>query len=168
MKLFRRKTISCTIFLSIIASGCGPGQLFGSTLTPVPTHTPTSTQTPTSTATPKPSPTATLIPDWKGMIPIMPGATNSQDMGDSQFTDSMGATFTTGDISYEIASSKNEITAFYKQRLTNLGWKMDEEMMASTSSDLIMTKWPAFLFFAISCQGNSCEVMMHLVQGPPE
>jgi hypothetical protein len=42
--------------LSLIISGCGPGQLFGPTKTPTPTNTQTPTVTPTATITPTPTP----------------------------------------------------------------------------------------------------------------
>ncbi len=49
---------------SILLSGCGAGQLFGPTLTPIPTltSTPTVTITPTPTATPTPTTTPTITP----------------------------------------------------------------------------------------------------------
>lgn len=49
-------------------AACGPGQVFGPTLTPtptntpIPTNTPEPTATPTSTPTPEPTATATLVP----------------------------------------------------------------------------------------------------------
>lgn len=56
--------IGALVFLSWLAgslvSGCGPGQLFGPTLTPTPTAT--STPTPTATCTPTPTDTPTLTP----------------------------------------------------------------------------------------------------------
>ena len=47
--------------LSLFLSGCGPGQLFGPTITPSPTitNTPTPTLTPTNTSTPTSTPTDT-------------------------------------------------------------------------------------------------------------
>jgi hypothetical protein len=65
-----KKNISviCCLIMSLIISGCGPGQLFGLTVTPTPTTTPTlipPTATPTlvHTATSRPpTPTATLNP----------------------------------------------------------------------------------------------------------
>ena len=74
------------VFLSLLASGCGPGQLFGPTVTSTPTLTPantstpsltptlTSTSTPSSTPTEAPTPTETPAPvldlfgDWSGTI----------------------------------------------------------------------------------------------------
>ena len=53
--------ISC-LALSLIISGCGPGQLLGPTLTPTPTSTATPTLTPTPTLTLTPTPTLTLTP----------------------------------------------------------------------------------------------------------
>jgi hypothetical protein len=60
----------CFIVLNLVLSGCGPGQAFGPTLTPVPSLTPiptntpvpTSTTIPTATNTPTPAPTATATP----------------------------------------------------------------------------------------------------------
>jgi hypothetical protein len=53
-------------FLALCAASflaaCGPGQLFGSTLTPAPTSTGTSTLTATATSTPLPAPTSTPSP----------------------------------------------------------------------------------------------------------
>lgn len=46
----------CFLILSLIVSGCGPGGLFGPTMTPIPTITPTSTSTPVPTSTPTPLP----------------------------------------------------------------------------------------------------------------
>jgi hypothetical protein len=43
------------LFLALLLSSCGPGQLWGPTLTPVPT----ATSTPTTTLTPMPPPTST-------------------------------------------------------------------------------------------------------------
>ena len=54
------------IIIGLLLSACGPGQLFGPTITPTPTHTPTKTPTitPTMTLTPTetPSPTLTSVP----------------------------------------------------------------------------------------------------------
>lgn len=49
------------LMVSMLVAGCGPGQLFGPTLTPTPTPTatPTWTPTPTSTFTPTSTPTFT-------------------------------------------------------------------------------------------------------------
>ena len=70
---------SCRIILLAIGltfslSACGPGQLFGATLTPTPTITATNTSTPTPTSTPLPTYTPTLKPtpivydgEWYGI-----------------------------------------------------------------------------------------------------
>jgi hypothetical protein len=68
MKL--RLSLLAVCLFSVLAAGCGPGQLFGPTFTPTPTPTFTPTLTPTQTASPTPtatdtptltpSPTATL------------------------------------------------------------------------------------------------------------
>lgn len=62
------KLIILFLLLSTLFSACGPGQLFGPTLTPTPsatpTHTPTPTPTlpPTATSTPLPTATSTPLP----------------------------------------------------------------------------------------------------------
>ncbi len=52
----------CVLAFSLALSGCGPGQLFGPTVTPTPAITSTPTLTPTATATLTPTATATLTP----------------------------------------------------------------------------------------------------------
>ena len=70
-------TLCIGLLLSFLMSACGPGQLFGPTITPSPTFTltpsPTSTPTltPTATSTPTetpipPEPTSALSPDAEG------------------------------------------------------------------------------------------------------
>ena len=54
------RSLLIMLLLSLLISACGPGQLFGPTLTPTPTITPTSTSTLTPTATL--TPTSTLTP----------------------------------------------------------------------------------------------------------
>lgn len=68
MNAKQRAMAVCLLAVSLLISSCGPGQLFGPTLTPTPTFTPTPTvtptptNTPTSTSTSTPSPTPTLTP----------------------------------------------------------------------------------------------------------
>ena len=50
------------IVLVLVLSACGPGQVFGPTVTPTPTNTSTPTSTSTPTITPSPIPTFTPIP----------------------------------------------------------------------------------------------------------
>jgi len=52
------------VMISLLVSSCGPGQLFGPTITPspTPTLTPTITPTPTLTPTPTSTPTPTITP----------------------------------------------------------------------------------------------------------
>jgi hypothetical protein len=54
--------VTFVLFLLSISllSACGPGQVFGPTLTPTPTFTPTQTLAPTPTFTPTPAPTPTV------------------------------------------------------------------------------------------------------------
>lgn len=55
----------CFIAISVLISGCGPGQLFGPTVTPTPTVT--STLTPTLTPEPTATHTSTPIPTLDGI-----------------------------------------------------------------------------------------------------
>lgn len=63
---------SFLLFTVILLSACGPGQVFGPTITPssttTPTPTPTSTSTPTSTPTLTPTPTPTPIGGGSGFL----------------------------------------------------------------------------------------------------
>lgn len=60
------KLVNVSLFLVLALTACGPGQMFGPSVTPSPTITPTSTATftpsPTSTSTRTPKPTKTLTP----------------------------------------------------------------------------------------------------------
>lgn len=58
----QRFFITVFISVSVLLSSCGPGQLFGPTITLTPTTTPTATNTPTATFTITASPTFTLTP----------------------------------------------------------------------------------------------------------
>jgi hypothetical protein len=62
MNAIRKITIVTVLAMSLVVSGCGPGQLLGPAFTPTlaPTLTPTLTPTPAPTSTP--SPTLTPIP----------------------------------------------------------------------------------------------------------
>ena len=57
----KRINIFVSLFF-LLLSGCGPGQLFGPTITPTPTNTSTSTSTSTPTPTPTLTPTNTPTP----------------------------------------------------------------------------------------------------------
>lgn len=61
MKYF---SIAALMILVASISACGPGQVFGPTITPTPTstQTPTNTPTPTNTFTPTLTPTTTTTP----------------------------------------------------------------------------------------------------------
>jgi hypothetical protein len=66
----------------IFLSGCGPGQIFGPTITPKPTETPTSTETSTSTATNTPTFTITCTPTPTNTpTPVVIGPIISHDIG---------------------------------------------------------------------------------------
>jgi hypothetical protein len=94
MKYF--SLIACT-FLIISISACGPGSLFGPTLTPTPSSSPTPTLTPTPTATltptPTNTPTATSVPNGPCDNPLLPLGRQNQwtyrvttSSGESQFS----------------------------------------------------------------------------------
>ncbi len=59
MIIYPRAFVIFVLLFSLVLSGCGPGQVFGPTITPTPTITYTPTQTPTSTPTPTPTATST-------------------------------------------------------------------------------------------------------------
>jgi len=65
-----RNTIICFLAVSLLISGCGPGQLLGPTSTPTltPTPTVTFTLTPTSTPTPTPTPIPIVVGEWEAII----------------------------------------------------------------------------------------------------
>jgi hypothetical protein len=62
VKMLIKTVLLLVVFLT--TTGCGPGQLLGLTLTPIPTNTltPTATSSPTPTRTPTTAPTATPRP----------------------------------------------------------------------------------------------------------
>jgi len=68
MNTKQRTVAICFLAMSMLISGCGPGQLFGPTVTPTPTptSTPTRTPTPKPTATPTSTPKPTLDGVWTG------------------------------------------------------------------------------------------------------
>jgi len=81
MKKIQQTSTILIFTISLVISGCGPGQLFGPTLTPTPTNTltptstpiPTSTPMPTSTNTPTQTPTITPTntPEPTATLPIV-------------------------------------------------------------------------------------------------
>jgi hypothetical protein len=74
MNTSRKALAICVLGMSLLFSGCGPGQAFGPTVTPIPTSTsvPTSTLVPTSTSTPTQMPTATEIPTITPTVTFTP------------------------------------------------------------------------------------------------
>ena len=76
-KKFLRSNVLVFFLNSLILSGCGPGQLFGPTITPTPTHTQI---LPTSTSTPVP-PTVTLTSTLRPIdTPIPPTETGAVEL----------------------------------------------------------------------------------------
>lgn len=113
-----------SILTILVLSGCGPGQIFGPTVTPSPTHTPippTSTNTPvppTATETPVPPtptpfslrmPVGTPVSEWRG-LPIMLGAIAGEELD-------------TGAYIFTINASFVDIQNYYDLELGKLGWK---------------------------------------------
>ena len=114
------------------------------TVAPIPTNTPQPTAAPTETPAPLP-----VLTSWNE-IPILPDAiSGGEDFGDYQFI---------------TASPARIITAYYKQEMPKLGWEIREDMMASTSSDLVFNKENTFVFFLIKTEDDSNIVSIHVVQ----
>jgi len=88
MNAIQRITVLLVLAISLMASGCAPGQLFGPTVTPTPTLTATATNTPvppTATDTPEPptvapTPTPSIGSKWispkDGMVMVYVPADN--------------------------------------------------------------------------------------------
>lgn len=67
--MYTKNKAILVLVVSLVISGCGPGQILGPTLTPLPTITPTQTATPIPTQTSTPVPTlSTYIPVPRWMI----------------------------------------------------------------------------------------------------
>jgi len=79
MNTSQRITVVLVLLTSLVFSGCGPGQLFGPTITPTPTQTLTPTPTPTPTPTATPPPTATQTPTLTATP--MPSTTPTSTVG---------------------------------------------------------------------------------------
>ena len=62
MKCTRMLCLAVLLLITLLESACGPGKMFGPTLTPTPTITFTPTNTPLPTDTPPPPPTFTPVP----------------------------------------------------------------------------------------------------------
>ncbi len=80
------KFLIVLIAFSLIATSCGPGQLFGPTITPTPTNT--LTPTPTSTITPSPTstPTPTATPSPTPSCAVKNGKWESNEVGTGRAT----------------------------------------------------------------------------------
>ena len=128
-----RNTLYTLILTALLISGCGPGQLFGPTITvtPSPTETvtpspsPTSTQTPSPTNTPTATPEVTLAPwstpelpseiplkIWKG-LPIMPGALAGKETAPDRM------------YYFITKASQDEVKDYYLEVLPDYGWVSD-------------------------------------------
>ena len=139
------------LIFGFLFSSCKPSVQIVATATSVPkTETPISTNTPQPTAAPTETPAPLpVLTNWNE-IPIFPDAiSGSEEFGDYQFI---------------TASPARIITAYYKQEMAKLGWEIREDMMASTSSDLVFIKEDTFVFFLIKTEDNKNIVYIHLVQ----
>ena len=112
------------LIFGFLFSSCKPSEQVAATASSAPkTEVPISTDTPQATAAPTDTPDALpVLKSWND-IPILPDAiSGSEDLGDYQFI---------------TASPARIITAYYKQEMAKLGWEIREDMMTSTSSDLV-------------------------------
>jgi hypothetical protein len=98
MKTKLQVSIILLLISNSFLSGCGPGQLFGPTLTPTPTNTSTPTRTPTPTLTPTvDAGVQVCVEHPAGLISWWPADGNANDIqGDNDGTLLDGATFTDG------------------------------------------------------------------------
>ena len=135
----------------LLFSSCKPSEKVIATATSLP-----KTVTPISTNTPQPTQKATETPEslpaltsWNE-IPILQDAiSGNEEFGDYQFI---------------TASPARIIAAYYKQEMAKLGWEIREDMMVSTSSDLVFIKNNTYAFFLIKTEGDNNIVSIHLVQ----
>ena len=148
----KQRAITFGLLISgLLFSSCKPSEQVVATTTSAP-----KTVTPISTNTPQPTQKATETPvsspaltSWNE-IPVLPDAiSGNEEFGDYQFI---------------TASPARIITAYYKQEMAKLGWEIREDMMASTSSDLVFIKNITYAFFLIKTEGEKNIVYIHLVQ----
>ncbi len=151
MNINQRSIIFGILIFGIFFSGCSPSEQIIATAIDIPeTAIPTSTDTPQPTAaptgTPEPLPAQS---NWKE-IPIFPDAlSGSEEFGDYKFI---------------TTSPARVITAYYKQEMPKQGWEIREDMMASSSSDLVFIKDNTYVFFIIKTENDKNIVFIHLVQ----
>lgn len=70
-----KRTLIALFLLSFLISACGPGQIFGPTVTPTPTNTSIPTSTPTTAPTPIPTETPTPLPTLTPTVTVPPTET---------------------------------------------------------------------------------------------
>ncbi len=146
---------------------CGPGQLFGPTITPTPTNTATptatATSTPTRTATLTPSPTKTLRPptatatldlpsgkplaSWEG-IPIMPGALAGEVIVICRI------------YQFVTLTDQDEVLAFYLDVLPQHNWPIDFVTPNEEGGYFIYRKGYFLDFFSIHEEGGLTWVLI--------
>jgi hypothetical protein len=119
--------------------------------TPMPAEIPAKIPTATTATLPSvatSAPTQVALPaEWNG-IPVFPDAlTAEEDMGDLRMT---------------TAALPLRIVAFYKQKMPDLGWALEESM--TSGSDLVFVKDGIYAFFRVVQGDRNNEVDIHLVK----
>jgi Tol biopolymer transport system component len=116
----------------ILSSGCGPGKMFGPTLTPTPTNTPipTNTPTPTNTQTPTPTSTPTSTPTYTPTPTPIGGASGIIVFARNEIIDSDKKTYnlflynlSTG-VEIRLTNSTSISTSFFSPSLSPNGEKI--------------------------------------------
>lgn len=128
--------------------------------TPVPaTEMPVATTTPLFPPTATPEPTTTS-PEMEGMIPILD---NWRDV--PVMPEATSGMFELGDYFYTINSGKEEITTFYAEAMTDLGWQPRDDMTKlAPGTAFTYYKDGIFVFFMIESSDGEQTVFMHFVE----
>jgi hypothetical protein len=170
---FRNLFILLIMSVSFLTA-CGPGQLFGPTITPSPTLTLTSTSTPTFT----PSPTATLTPTYTKTlvpsktstetqsvpsdpplsefhhIPIMPGAVAGEFIGEDFW------------YHYIIKVSQEKVRDFYIKQLPLHNWAI-HVILPNDKGGYIIYRERNFDFIYIYQVGDTTDILIMLSPNSP-
>jgi hypothetical protein len=139
------------ILISFLLPGCSSSEKVIKKATSIPqTETADSILTPlptiVQTGTPSFSPALT---NWNG-IPIFPEAI----VGKEYYTEYQ---FTT-------KSPSSMVKEYYMEEMIKLGWKIRPDMMAATSSDLVLEKDNEILYLLIKFDGEYYHVYLQTVQ----
>jgi hypothetical protein len=152
-----KHSIITLICLTTIFCACSP-------IAPEPTPLP-ATAMPAPTKTPLPPPTATPEPtettaEMEGMIPIL---NNWREV--PVMPEATSGMFELGDYFYTINSDLEEITTFYTQAMSDLGWQPREEMTKLVpGTAFTYYKDGIFVFFMIESNDDQQTVFMHFVE----